>query len=98
MNEVKLVGPHPPRLSSQTFALEMAEAWYNNYRSEWVPLSRSAGKVSAAFVIPYPPGSPLLIPGQIISDEVVEFLSFIIELGGEVLGVHENKVRVLKGV
>jgi arginine decarboxylase len=30
--------------------------------------------VSAMFVIPYPPGSPVLVPGQLVSPEVVRFL------------------------
>jgi arginine decarboxylase len=30
--------------------------------------------VSAAFITPYPPGFPVLVPGQVITREVVEFL------------------------
>ena len=30
--------------------------------------------VSTTFVIPYPPGFPVLVPGQVISEEIVEFL------------------------
>lgn len=30
--------------------------------------------VSASFVIPYPPGFPVLVPGQVVEDEVVDFL------------------------
>ncbi|MGB0403948.1 MAG: aminotransferase class I/II-fold pyridoxal phosphate-dependent enzyme [Salibacteraceae bacterium] len=30
--------------------------------------------VSCAFVIPYPPGFPVLVPGQIISTEILEFM------------------------
>ena len=30
--------------------------------------------VSATFVIPYPPGFPILVPGQVISSEIIEFL------------------------
>ena len=33
--------------------------------------------VSATFVIPHPPGFPVLVPGQVISPEIVEFLSRI---------------------
>ena len=29
--------------------------------------------VSASFVIPYPPGFPILVPGQILSNEILEF-------------------------
>lgn len=30
--------------------------------------------VSASFVIPYPPGFPVLVPGQVINHEIVDFL------------------------
>jgi arginine decarboxylase len=30
--------------------------------------------VSSKFVIPYPPGFPLLVPGQVVSAEVIEFM------------------------
>ena len=30
--------------------------------------------VSASFVIPYPPGFPVLVPGQVINREIVDFL------------------------
>ncbi|WP_404363388.1 aminotransferase class I/II-fold pyridoxal phosphate-dependent enzyme [Marinobacter sp.] len=30
--------------------------------------------VSASFVIPYPPGFPVLVPGQVISDQILDFL------------------------
>jgi len=30
--------------------------------------------VSTTFVIPYPPGFPVLVPGQVISEEILEFL------------------------
>ncbi len=36
----------------------------------------AAGKtvVSASFIIPYPPGFPILVPGQVISDEILSFM------------------------
>ena len=30
--------------------------------------------VSTSFIIPYPPGFPILVPGQVISPEIVEFM------------------------
>ena len=30
--------------------------------------------VSANFVIPYPPGFPIMVPGQIISREIIDFM------------------------
>ena len=30
--------------------------------------------VSASFIIPYPPGFPILVPGQVISSEILAFM------------------------
>ena len=30
--------------------------------------------VSASFIIPYPPGFPILVPGQVVSDEIIDFM------------------------
>ncbi|WP_120500130.1 aminotransferase class I/II-fold pyridoxal phosphate-dependent enzyme [Roseovarius sp. EL26] len=30
--------------------------------------------VSASFIIPYPPGFPILVPGQVVSKEILEFM------------------------
>jgi arginine decarboxylase len=33
--------------------------------------------VSANFVIPYPPGFPILVPGQVVSKEIVNFMKVL---------------------
>ena len=30
--------------------------------------------VASSFVIPYPPGFPVLVPGQVVSKEIISFL------------------------
>ena len=39
-----------------------------------IPLAKSVGTVSAEFVYLYPPGIPLLVPGERISGELLEKL------------------------
>ena len=36
---------------------------------ETVPLKESEGRISAEYAYLYPPGIPLLVPGEIISEE-----------------------------
>ncbi|MBD98250.1 MAG: ornithine decarboxylase [Verrucomicrobia bacterium] len=36
-------------------------------------MSRGREIVSASFVIPYPPGFPILVPGQVLSKDILEF-------------------------
>jgi arginine decarboxylase len=37
-------------------------------------LSRNKELVSTSFVIPYPPGFPILVPGQVVSEEIIRFM------------------------
>lgn len=37
-------------------------------------LDKGRGLVSASFIIPYPPGFPILVPGQTISREIIAFM------------------------
>jgi len=40
-------------------------------RQMHVPIMESSGKVAAEFVIPYPPGIPIIAPGEIITPDVL---------------------------
>ena len=37
-------------------------------------MKRGRDVVSAGFVIPYPPGFPILVPGQVVSQEILDFM------------------------
>ncbi|MCU7723811.1 arginine/lysine/ornithine decarboxylase [Actinoplanes sp. KI2] len=41
---------------------------------EHVPLEKLAGRTTAVLLAPYPPGIPLLVPGERISETIVRFL------------------------
>ncbi|MFZ9753499.1 MAG: lysine decarboxylase [Cyanobium sp.] len=53
--------------------LGVGEAW--RARSEAVPLAAAAGRIAAAPLCPYPPGIPLLIPGERIDGPRAAWLS-----------------------
>jgi arginine/lysine/ornithine decarboxylase len=42
--------------------------------AEQVPAERAVGRIAAEMVSPYPPGVPVLAPGEVITEEVVEYL------------------------
>lgn len=56
-------------------------------RSERVPLAGAAGRIAADIVCPYPPGIPVLYPGEEVSPEAVAYLQDILHKGGEVRGL-----------
>ncbi|MER6571258.1 aminotransferase class I/II-fold pyridoxal phosphate-dependent enzyme [Streptomyces sp. NPDC001093] len=42
--------------------------------TEQVPAERAAGRISAEMISPYPPGVPVVAPGEVITEEVLDFL------------------------
>lgn len=64
-------------------------------KREEVLLEESIGKASADFINLYPPGVPLVVPGEIICDEMAAQLRRSMQMGLQVQGVTpEGKVAV----
>ncbi len=76
-------------------AMEVSKAKKNE--CEWVKVEDSLGKISAGYVFAYPPGVPIIVPGEVISEEIKNLLLTYIKLGGGMLqNIPENKVKVVK--
>lgn len=63
----------------------------DNMKAEPTPLNNCVGKICKDFIIPYPPGVPILLPGEIITDEVVNIILGFIKDGIEVIGIFSNE-------
>lgn len=60
---------------------------------ELVPVKEAIGRISADSLAAYPPGIPNVLPGEVITTEVVEFLQAIATgPGGYVRGAHDSDV------
>ena len=55
-----------------------------------VPLSEAAGQICASSIIPYPPGIPLVCPGEKLDAETVEYIKTLRAFGEKVIGVNEQ--------
>jgi len=54
-------------------SLTPRDAFYAKKRA--VNLEKSAGKISAEFVMCYPPGIPIVMPGEAITPEIIEYIN-----------------------
>jgi len=63
---------------------------------EFCPLSKAEGKISGDFVTVYPPGIPLLAPGEVISREIIDRIICSLQNGLEVHGTDRNFLQVLR--
>ena len=59
-------------------------------KGEKVTIDRAAGRVCRGMIVPYPPGIPLVCPGEIITREIAEYIYSIINAGGTVHGIENN--------
>ena len=58
--------------------------------SELIPLYRSEGRVLYDPIITYPPGSPIVCPGEIITAGVISHITEILAAGEAVTGIDEE--------
>ncbi len=59
-------------------------------KSTKVRLVKAAGRVSRGMITPYPPGIPVICPGEIISGDAVAYICRILDSGGKVNGIGED--------
>ena len=76
--------PDEPRatgsvLSTPEQAMTPRDAWFARKRR--IPLSHSSGMIAAELITPYPPGIPVLAPGEVIADEHIDYLQRVFNHG-----------------
>lgn len=63
---------------------------------EEIPIEGAVGRTAADFINLYPPGIPLIVPGEVIDETVVRKISESMQLGLNVQGVSESgQIRVV---
>jgi arginine decarboxylase len=63
-----------------------------------VPLQDAIGKVCAEIISPYPPGIPILVPGEEVTPAAVEYLLMVHQAGGFINGPEDVRLQTLKVV
>ena len=74
------------------------EAFYAPKES--LPLEQTAGRICSEFVMCYPPGIPILAPGEEITEDILNYIVYAKEKGCSMTGPEDPGIRhlnVLKG-
>ncbi|MGK0467613.1 aminotransferase class I/II-fold pyridoxal phosphate-dependent enzyme [Clostridium sp.] len=58
-------------------------------------LSKSEGEISAVAIVPYPPGIPIVMPGERIGANTIAVIEYYIQANVTVLGIEERKVAIV---
>ncbi|MFN3966110.1 MAG: aminotransferase class I/II-fold pyridoxal phosphate-dependent enzyme [Endomicrobiia bacterium] len=69
-----------------------------SYKTKRVPLKKAAGQISAQTLTPYPPGIPVLIPGERITKEICEYLIDLSEKDIRISGQETDSLKTIKVV
>jgi arginine/lysine/ornithine decarboxylase len=72
-------------------AINPREAFYSDKTS--IPLKDSVGKISGEFLLAYPPGIPVLCPGEIITQNIVDYIEELKKVGLYVQGTEDATVE-----
>ena len=79
---------------TQTPNLSPREAFFAP--TQMLPTAQAIGHLSADFLCPYPPGIPLIIPGEIITQTALDTLTQILCSGGTLTGLSDPTLKTLR--
>lgn len=72
--------------------LEPYEAFKLSY--ETIDINKCEERISKEFIIPYPPGIPLICPGEKIGKEAVDIINDYVENGKDIIGINKEKKKL----
>ena len=62
-------------------------------KDESLPIRETAGRICSEFVMCYPPGIPILAPGEVITKEIIEYIIYAKEKGCSMQGPEDPEVN-----
>ena len=66
--------------------------------TEMVPWRKAAGRISAEMICPYPPGIPIVAPGELLTDAIVDYLERQAAAGVMVEGAADESLAQMRVV
>lgn len=85
--------PDPAELELETVMLPR-DAFFGRYEN--VPAEQAVGRVCAEMITPYPPGVPAVLPGELITEGVVEYLRTGVEAGMVIPDAADPQLKTIK--
>ncbi len=66
--------------------------------TEFVSFRKSKGRICAETIAPYPPGVPVVAPGEEITDEALRYLRLELKAGVRIQGPYDAELRTIRVV
>ncbi len=70
------------------------EAFYAETKR--VPLEQAKGKIVAEMLMAYPPGIPLICPGEILTEEIIDYVRMLTEADAQIYGTEDPNAEYIK--
>ena len=70
------------------------DAFYANKKS--LPLAETVGKTVAEFLMCYPPGIPILAPGERVTQEILDYIKYAKKKGCQITGPEDMSIKNLQ--
>lgn len=83
-----------PEFISPTVVATPREAFYS--QKDRVALKDAVGRISGEFVMCYPPGIPILSPGEMITRDIIEYITYAKEIGCSMQGMEDPEIGFVK--
>ncbi len=64
--------------------------------SQKIRFSDSAGKTAAGYIYAYPPDIPIVVPGEVITENVIHAIFAMKEQGITIIGIEEDMFECIK--
>jgi lysine decarboxylase len=66
--------------------------------TEFVPFKDSAGRICAETLSPYPPGIPVISPGEEITPELIDYIRLEQKAGVRIQGPYDDELKIVRVV
>lgn len=99
LSDFRLPTPNSPsgkKLFAQTLQSPISprEAFFAV--TETLPIEQSVNRICGELICPYPPGIPVLMPGEIITLEAINYLQQVLVLGSAITGCSDPSLKTIK--
>lgn len=93
--EKKILYPEQTEFINPSVRLGINEALKT--KIEEIELKKATGRICRSIIAPYPPGIPLVFPGEVITSDIIDYLLDTLKCGGSVTGIHDDlQIQVCK--
>lgn len=61
-----------------------------------IELKNSEGKISAVAIVPYPPGIPIVMPGEMIDENAINVIEYYLKCNVTVIGINDGEIATVE--